>query len=87
MNDDKAVKKTGEPVFNAIKPTYYNDTKFSPWEVIEDWKLGFNLGSCMKYIKRAGKKDNNSRLQDLNKIKAYVEREIMLAEQEMENIK
>ena len=65
---------------DAIKPKYYNDTKIQPWDVIEDWDLNFNMGSCLKYIRRAGKKEGNSKLQDLNKIKTYVEREIMITE-------
>lgn len=61
---------------DTINPNYYKDTEIEPIDVIEDWNLGFNLGSTIKYIKRAGKKDGNSRLQDLLKIKWYVEREI-----------
>ena len=66
--------------FDAINPDYYNDTKISPFDVIKDWGLGFNLGSCMKYVKRCGKKSGNSRLQDLKKIKRYIEEEIALEE-------
>ena len=62
--------------FDPVKPDYYNDSKLSPWDVIEDWDLGFNLGSCMKYIKRAGNKPGNSKVQDLKKVIAYVQREI-----------
>lgn len=61
---------------DAINPNYYNDTKVAPIDVIEDWNLGFCLGSTLKYIKRAGKKKDNSAIQDLNKVIWYVEREI-----------
>ena len=70
----------------AINPSYYKDTKIEPIDVIEDWSLGFNLGSAMKYIKRAGKKEGNSRIQDLQKIKWYVEREISNEEKKYQNI-
>lgn len=58
------------------RPKYYNDSKITPFDVIDDWKLDFYLGNAVKYIKRAGKKDGNSRLQDLKKIRTYVDEEI-----------
>lgn len=57
-------------------PKYYNDSKITPFDVIDDWKLDFYLGNAVKYIKRAGKKDGNSRLQDLKKIRTYVDEAI-----------
>lgn len=65
---------------DPIKPDYYNDTKFSPFDVIDDWGLNFYLGNAVKYIKRAGKKANNSRLQDLKKIREYIDHEIRVEE-------
>ena len=61
---------------DPIKPSYYNDSKITPFEVIDDWDLDFYLGNAIKYIKRAGKKKDNSRLQDLKKIREYVDQEI-----------
>lgn len=61
---------------DPIKPSYYNDTKITPFDVIDDWYLNFYLGNAIKYIKRAGKKDGNTRLQDLKKIREYIEHEI-----------
>ncbi len=55
-------------------PSHYNQGKFEVIDVIEDWNLGFNLGNCIKYIGRAGHKDDI--IQDLNKAKWYLEREI-----------
>lgn len=68
--------KTEDP----IKPDYYNDTKITPFDVIDDWSLNFYLGNAIKYIKRAGKKANNSRLQDLKKVKEYIDHEIKVEE-------
>jgi hypothetical protein len=45
-------------------------------KVIEAWGLGFNLGNVTKYISRAGKKDNNKLIQDLEKASWYLNREI-----------
>ena len=61
---------------NHIKPDYYNDTSITPFNVIDAWGLGFYLGNVIKYIKRAGKKDHNSRLQDLKKAQEYLSAEI-----------
>ena len=69
---------------DAIKPEYYNDTKIAPIDVIEDWDLDFCLGSALKYIKRAGKKDNNPSVQDLQKVIWYVERRIKELEEASE---
>lgn len=65
---------------DPIKPSYYNDTKITPFDVIDDWDLGFYLGNAIKYIKRAGKKANNSRLQDLRKVREYIDHEIKAEE-------
>lgn len=72
--------KADDGVKDAIKPDYYNDSKITPFDVIDDWELDFYLGNAVKYIKRAGKKDGNSRLQDLKKIREYVDQEIRLEE-------
>lgn len=57
-------------------PKHYGG-KENPYEaikVIEAWNLGFCLGNTVKYISRAGKKDNT--LQDLEKALWYLEREV-----------
>lgn len=43
-------------------------------DVIQDYNLNFNRGNIIKYVMRAGKKDDE--LQDLYKAKDYLEREI-----------
>jgi len=43
-------------------------------DVCNHYKLNFNRGNVVKYIARAGKKDDE--LQDLYKAKDYIEREI-----------
>jgi hypothetical protein len=42
--------------------------------------LGFNLGNAIKYISRAGRKDNT--LEDLKKAKFYLDYEISMLEAE-----
>lgn len=53
---------------------YAKGRKFEPIDVIEDWELGFHLGNALKYISRAGRKENY--LDDLKKAVWYLEREI-----------
>lgn len=55
-------------------PSHYNQGKFEAIDVIEDWKLNFNLGNTVKYISRAGHKDDI--IQDLKKASWYLDREI-----------
>jgi hypothetical protein len=62
---------------NEIRPAYYDpDSLYEPRKVIREWGLGFNLGNCLKYIGRAGKKEGASRLDDLRKALTYLEFEI-----------
>lgn len=53
---------------------YAKGRNYEPIDVIEDWELGFCLGNALKYISRAGRKDDF--LNDLLKAKWYLEREI-----------
>lgn len=59
-------------------PQHYGGEE-NPYEaikVIENWDLGFNLGNTVKYISRSGKKSSKV-LEDLEKAKWYLEREII----------
>ena len=59
-------------------PDHYggHENTYEAIKVIEAWQLGFNLGNTLKYIARAGKKDKDTTLQDLQKAKWYLERQI-----------
>lgn len=59
-------------------PEHYGGEN-NPYEaikVIEAWDLGFCLGNVVKYVSRAGKKDPNKTIEDLEKAKWYLQREI-----------
>jgi hypothetical protein len=59
-------------------PNHYGG-EFNTYEaikVIEAWKLGFNLGNTIKYISRAGIKDPEREIEDLEKALWYLQREI-----------
>ena len=57
-------------------PAHYTDGRIEVIDFIEDKKLGFHLGNAVKYISRAGKKDPNKTIEDLQKAKWYLERAI-----------
>lgn len=69
----EVIKELSEPD-PVNHPSHYTQGKYEVIDVIEDWNLGFNLGNAIKYIGRAGHKDDI--VQDLEKAKWYIEREI-----------
>lgn len=59
-------------------PAHYGGAE-NPYEaikVIEAWELGFCLGNAVKYIARAGKKDDAKTVEDLKKARWYLTRQI-----------
>lgn len=58
-------------------PEHYTHSKIEPIEVIEAWDLGFCLGNTVKYICRAGRKEDNSEAQDLKKAAWYLNRRLI----------
>lgn len=65
---------------NAINPEHYNRLNPQPKDVIRAWGLNFNLGSAVKYISRAGHKDDI--VQDLKKAREFLTFEIEALEAE-----
>lgn len=45
-------------------------------KVIDAWDLGFSLGNAVKYISRAGKKNPEKEIEDLNKAVWYIQHHI-----------
>lgn len=59
-------------------PKHYGGAE-NPYEaikVIEAWELDFCLGNTIKYISRAGKKESDKTIQDLEKAQWYLQRKI-----------
>ena len=56
-------------------PTHYQGT-IQPIDIINAQNLNFNLGNVVKYVCRAGKKDGENVLSDLDKAKNYINYEI-----------
>lgn len=59
-------------------PSHYGsaDNPYEAIKVIEVWELGFCLGNTVKYLARAGKKSAETTVQDLEKARWYLDREI-----------
>lgn len=59
-------------------PNHYGgkDNPYEAIKIIEAHNLDFHLGNTVKYILRAGKKEDNSIIQELEKAKWYLERKI-----------
>ena len=65
-------KSAHDPISN---PAHYGEgRKHKPKDVIRDWGLNFNLGSAVKYLSRAGRKD--AIINDLEKAKTFIQFEI-----------
>lgn len=74
--NDTNVSKQDNPKPNAVNHPKYYQGKIEVIDFIEDKGLGFNLGNCVKYISRAGKKNPEKRIEDLKKARWYLDREI-----------
>ena len=59
-------------------PAHYGgkDNVYESIKVIEAWELDFCLGNTVKYISRAGKKESDKNIQDLEKALWYLNRRI-----------
>lgn len=59
-------------------PDHYNLGGVEVIDAVEAWGFGegFNRGNAIKYIARAGRKDLETEIEDLEKAKWYIQREI-----------
>lgn len=67
---------------NVNHPSHYTDGNIEVIDYIEDKQLGYHLGNAVKYISRAGKKDPDKYVEDLQKAAWYLNREITKNEEE-----
>lgn len=65
---------------NVIKPRHYQAGNFDVITFCQKHNLSFDVGNIIKYVTRAGKKEGNSELQDLNKAMEYLKRRIEFVE-------
>ena len=66
--------KNQQPTITST-PTHYQGT-IQPIDLINAQDLNFNLGNVVKYVCRAGKKQGENVLSDLDKAKNYINYEI-----------
>lgn len=57
-------------------PSHYTDGKIEVIDFIEDKRLNYHRGNALKYLCRAGKKDPDKEVEDLQKAVWYINREI-----------
>ena len=72
------IKDTPRPADMVNHPQHYGG-KANTYEAIKEieaWNLGFCLGNTVKYIARAGHKNADTELEDLNKALWYLQRRI-----------
>ena len=63
----------------ATQLHYENEQGYDIIDVCKDYALNFNRGNILKYVARAGKKQDE--LQDLRKALDYLQREISYLEE------
>ena len=61
---------------NVNHPSHYTDGSIEVIDYIEDKGFNYHLGQAIKYISRAGKKDPAKYVEDLEKARWYISREI-----------
>lgn len=79
---------TGNRIHNPAH--YCRGRKYQPWDVIIDWDLDFLLGNAVKYIARAGRKQQagmtmkQSEEQDILKAVEYLQKKLEIVRGEYE---
>ena len=68
--------KDNPPADSVNHPSHYTSGKIEVIDFIEDKELGFHLGTAVKYISRAGRKNPDKIVEDLQKAVWYINREI-----------
>ena len=67
-----------EDTMNKFSPSHYQRGKIQVWDFIADQELDYFTGNVIKYLCRAGHKDRETELDDLQKAKVYIEKRIEL---------
>tara|TARA_B100000902_G_C27210351_1_gene863993 strand:+ start:114 stop:449 length:336 start_codon:yes stop_codon:yes gene_type:complete len=73
----RATKSTESLKENIVHPDHYlKSSGHEVIDVINAWSLNFSLGNAIKYIARAGRKDPQKEIEDLEKAKFYIDMQI-----------
>lgn len=74
---EKTITDTNKKYDTVDNPKHYIEgRKFEPAWVINDWKVDWNIGTCIKYLSRLGRKDATNI--DIQKAFWYLTHEIAL---------
>ena len=76
---------TTEECDSVNHPSHYNKGKIEVADFIADQKLNFDRGNAVKYVCRAGSKDPDKEIQDLEKAIWYINHEIKMLKGDIEN--
>lgn len=76
---DEYIPATSESDFVLITssvdhPQHYHPGQYEAIKVIDAWGLDFYLGNALKYISRAGLKDKDKEIEDLQKAIWYIQK-------------
>lgn len=74
-----------KPEHKQIGGDHYISMGVQPWQAMESWLtteefIGFLRGNVIKYVARAGAKDENEELQEYRKAAHYLEKLIEVLE-------
>jgi hypothetical protein len=76
LTESETTQPTKTSSVTKYDPPHYQRGRFQVWDFIVDQQLDFLAGNVIKYICRAGHKNQESELDDWLKVKAYVDRKI-----------
>ena len=78
---DLALDTLKQTTYDIIdNPEHYTNSRIETWDFIVDKQLPYLTGQVIRYIVRAGRKDPTKYVEDLEKARAYLDREIKRAE-------
>lgn len=69
--DDRIEENRSDDIHH---PSHYTDGKYEVWDFIDDYGFGYgyHMGCAIKYMSRAGKKDEDTYVKDLRKAREYL---------------
>lgn len=73
LSESKPSGVVNDPVDH---PAHYTSSGIEVADAIDAWELNWRLGNAVKYIARAGKKDPDKLVEDLQKARWYLDREL-----------
>ncbi len=76
--EEKLARVAAIPSDPVNHPPHYAGSEIEVWDAIEAWGLTWPLGNAVKYIARAGKKDPAKLVEDLEKARRCIDRELTL---------